>query len=226
MPRPPEKGEHGERDGDPDPGQDADKRHTERRHHCEYEVGAMDAEKPAQRREVDEPRDGGDDHCGERRGRQVPEQTRRKHERETQPQRGDHPGELRARAGCFRHRCPGRAARDGETLEKPRGHVASPECQQLLILVDPVTELRRVAARQHPRVRERDERDRDRGECEPIQVGNRRVRNRERRQALGHGPDRGYVIRNPEQRYRPDREGHGHEHARHARREVSKRHDH
>ena len=57
------------------------------------------------------------------------------------------------------HRRPRRATRDREALEQPRRDVRGCEPAELAVLVDVVSEPRRVAAREHARVREREKGD-------------------------------------------------------------------
>ena len=117
---------------------------------------------------------------------------------EDQQQREDgragEPRELTLRADVLGDRGARAARGDREALREPGGDIGDPEDPELAVLVDVDVKPARVAARQHARVGERDERDTDRGGEERLEVGERDIGESDHRQAGGDGADHRHAI--------------------------------
>ena len=187
MPRAPQEGQDREPDRDPDPDRTPNATTPRKRDDREREVDAVDAREPAQRRQIDEADHRRDHDGGERRvGRFSISPS------PTTSTIASATAATTPVSWVFAPAASATGVRD-ELLEsgkpwKAGGQVGRAERAELLVLVDALVAARGVAARQHARVGEREEREREGGERQLAQVAGGDVGTREARQALGSGP--------------------------------------
>ena len=92
---------------------------------------------------------------------QMLEQRGRKQQQQRDGERAHDAGQLRPGARRLGDRCARRAAADREALKEGGGEVGDAEAHHLLVRIDRCAQTRRVGSREHARVGERDERDRE-----------------------------------------------------------------
>ena len=161
-----------QRDGDrdADPREHAEDGNPGEANHRQLELGASREPESLNRVEVDQPENSGDDDRSQRREGQVLEEACGEEQDERKGEGGDKARELCSRAGGLGNGRPGRARRDREALEQSGRRVRRSHRQKLVVLVDALTEPSGVAAREHARVRERDEGDTDRRKSELAEI--------------------------------------------------------
>ena len=125
------------------------------------------------------------DHDGRQRAvGKVLEHVGRHHDEQGDRQRADDAGQLCLRACGLGYRGARRAAADGEALKEAGREVGGAESHHLLIRVDAGSGSRRVSAREHARVGERNEGDRAAADHDRDEVGVGDPGDGERRQTL------------------------------------------
>ena len=143
---------------------------------------------PAQPTEVGQGHRGGDDHGGERRLGQVPQQPRGEDQQEQDGHGADQPGHLGLGAVLRGHRRAGAAGADREPLEEPRRDVRCAHADHLPVAVDLVPAAGGERRRRGDRVGQRHQRDAQRAGDQQPQVVEGDGGDGERRKPSGIGP--------------------------------------
>ena len=135
----------------------------------------------------------GDDHRGQRRVRQVGEESVEEHEQQHDDAGADDAGELALGPRLLGDRRARAAGRDGEPPEEAGGDVGRADADHLLVRPHPLATAGVERRGQGDRVGQRHERDPHRGDQQRHDVADVRPRHLGRGQPLGKGADRGDV---------------------------------
>ena len=122
-------------------------------------------------------------------GRQILQQIRRNHQEQGYSQRADDSGHLGSGAGGLGHRGTRRTAANWKSLKESGGEVGGAEPDHFLVRVDINTSPRRIDARKHAGVSERDEGDGATADQDGNNIGGINPRDGERRQTLWEGAE-------------------------------------
>ena len=160
--------QHGDDHRDRQPDERAEHQDPGEAEDGEHEVRGVGVPQAAQRPDVDQVGDGGDDDRPQHRLGQVVEQRHEEQHRHHEEAEEDDARELRLDARRVGHRRPREAGVDGEPLEQARAEVGDAERDELLVGVHLVVVLGGEGARAGHRLREADERQ---GERVGQQVG-------------------------------------------------------
>ena len=153
------------------------------------------AEQPDGAGDVGQRQGGGDHHRGERRLRQVAQQTGHQQQHQGDGERPDQAGDLGLGAGLLGHGGSRAAGAHREPLEEPGGDVGGADPDHLPAAVDLLSASRRERRRGRDRVGERDDGDAERPCEQGAEIRQRNVRNREGGESPRQGADQGDAVR-------------------------------